>query len=220
MGKQRSQFTREMWRYIQKRQVLGTWRYSKGIYSVHPALLNALTEISITDSLPMDVFLQLPEWCIYVRTPGMIMDGEPLYGFWSMVSQDIKNGRNLYLLLNGQDGIRTELFALKTGSIKAFQEKMFSDGLGSSGMTPDVIESLKKSGYITDYLKRKLDYIISKLLSILLFICSDEPEIDSECQPGTYPTRPKLVKTKKGFRLLPANGLGTGLSVRIRSGIR
>ena len=81
MGKQRSQFTREMWRYIQKRQVLGTWRYSKGIYSVHPALLNALTETSITDSLPMDVFLQLPEWCIYVRTPGMIMDGEPLYGF-------------------------------------------------------------------------------------------------------------------------------------------
>lgn len=63
MGKQRSQFTREMWRYIQKRQVLGTWRYSKGIYSVHPALLNALTETSITDSLPMDVFLQLPEWC-------------------------------------------------------------------------------------------------------------------------------------------------------------
>lgn len=94
-----------------------------------------------------------------------------------MVSQDIKNGRNLYLLLNGQNGIRTELFALKTGSIKAFQEKMFSDGQGSSGMTPDVIESLKKSGYINDYLKRKSDYI-SKLLSILLFICSGEPEID------------------------------------------
>lgn len=136
-----------------------------------------------------------------------------------MVSQDIKNGRNLYLLLNGQNGIRTELFALKTGSIKAFQEKMFSDGQGSSGMTPDVIELLKKSGYINDYLKRKSDYI-SKLLSILLFICSGEPEIDSECQPVTYPTCSKLVKTKKGFRLFPANGPGTGLSVRIRSGIR
>lgn len=75
MGKQRRQFTRDVWLEMQKFQVLGTWRYSKGIYSVHPALLHALTETPIADSLPVDVFLRLPEWCIYVRTPGMLMTG-------------------------------------------------------------------------------------------------------------------------------------------------
>lgn len=75
----------------------------------------------------------------------------------------------------------------------------------TSGAAPDVVESLKNSGYVADYLKRKSNDI-SKLLSVLLYISSDEPEIDSERQPGTYPVRPKPVKTKKGFRLFPANG--------------
>lgn len=151
MGKQRRQFTRDVWLEMQKFQVLGTWRYSKGIYSVHPALLRALTETPIADSLPVDVFLRLPEWCIYVRTPGLSMTGEPLYGFWATVSQDAEaNKRSLYLLLNGQKGIRTESFTLNPGSINAIQEKMFSDGLDNIGATPDVVESLKNSGYVAD----------------------------------------------------------------------
>ncbi|MEG2568988.1 MAG: hypothetical protein RSA84_22555, partial [Acinetobacter sp.] len=50
-----------------------------------------LTETPIADSLPVDVFLRFPEWCICVRTPGMLMTGEPLYGFWAMVSLDVVN---------------------------------------------------------------------------------------------------------------------------------
>lgn len=206
MGKRRKPFTREMYQEIQKLQVLGTWRYSKGIYSVHPALLNALTETPVSDSLPVDVFLRLPEWCIYIRTPGMIMAGERLHGFWATINQGVAdNEKRLCLLLNRQGGIQTESFPLKSGSVKSIQEKMFSDGLDVSGAGADVIEPLKQSGYITDYLRRKSDDI-GKLLSLLLFICSDEPEIDSEREPGMYPVRPKQVKTKKGFRLFPAAG--------------
>lgn len=72
LGKQQRQFTREIWLEMQKLLVLGTWRYSKGIYSPHPALLHALTDTPISDSLPVDIFLRLPEWCIYVKTPGCL----------------------------------------------------------------------------------------------------------------------------------------------------
>ncbi|EAA2727750.1 hypothetical protein DSD66_14765 [Salmonella enterica] len=56
MGKRRKPFTRAIYQEIQKLKVPGTWRYSKGIYSVHPALLNALTDTPVSDSLPVNVF--------------------------------------------------------------------------------------------------------------------------------------------------------------------
>ncbi|HID3750127.1 TPA: hypothetical protein ACXEXC_000904 [Citrobacter freundii] len=44
MGGQKREFTPAVWLEIQKLSVLGTWRYSKGIYTPHPSLLNALAE--------------------------------------------------------------------------------------------------------------------------------------------------------------------------------
>jgi hypothetical protein len=206
MGKRRCQFNRELWFEIRKLQILGTWRYSKGIYSLHPALLDALTETPIVDSLPVEVFFRLPEWCIYVRTPEMQVRGDLLYGFWAMVNHDtVDNRRSLYLLLNGKEGIQTESVVLKPGSIKTLLDEMLCESLDSSGADATIIGLLKQSAYVEEHLKRKSDDI-SKLLSILLFICSDEPDIDSERQPGAYPVYPKSVKTKKGFRLFPANG--------------
>ncbi|MDO2431725.1 hypothetical protein Q2V57_09120 [Enterobacter bugandensis] len=204
MGKQHRTFTMEMWQEIQKLSVLGTWRYSKGIYTPHPSLLRALTETPVSDSLPVDVFLRLPEWCIYVKTPGMFIEDERLHGFWATVSKNIHE-KILNLLLNGQQGIRMESFPIKSGSINAILEDIFHKGLESCGAATLQVESVKKLDYISTYLQRKARNI-SKLLSILLYICSDEPEIDSERQPGTFPTHPKPVKTKKGFRLFPATG--------------
>jgi len=45
---------------------------------------------------------------------------------------------------------------------------------------------------------------INPLISLLLYICSEAPEIDDERQPGTSPSRAKPVKTKRGWRLFPA----------------
>lgn len=109
-------------------------------------------------------------------------------------------------MLNLKSDLQTESFPLKTGTINIIWEEMFHSGLESSGARSEEINLLRQSEYISQLLKRKADDI-SKLISILLYICSDEPEIDSERQPGTYPSRPKPVKTKKGFRLFPANGV-------------
>lgn len=49
-------------------------------------MLQALTDTPLSDSLPVDVFLRLPEWSIYVRTPEMRINGESLYGFWATVN--------------------------------------------------------------------------------------------------------------------------------------
>lgn len=134
------------------------------------------------------------------------MQGEELYGFWAMVNQnDVNNDKSLYLLLNRENGLKLESFRLKTGSVNTILEDMFHEGLDASGATPETVETLKHSEYLSVYLKNQARDV-GRLLSILLYICSDEPEIDSERQPGSYPARPKPVKTKKGFRLFPVNG--------------
>jgi hypothetical protein len=42
------------------------------------------------------------------------------------------------------------------------------------------------------------------LLARLLYLCSDEPEIDDRAHPGEQPRRPKPKRTKRGWRLFAA----------------
>ncbi|EBX6018240.1 hypothetical protein EVG59_20730 [Salmonella enterica subsp. enterica serovar Dortmund] len=52
---------------------LATWRYSKGIYTTNPEVMQALIQTTVSTRLPVDVFLRLPEWCIYIKIPQMKM---------------------------------------------------------------------------------------------------------------------------------------------------
>ncbi|EIZ8585526.1 hypothetical protein MQY53_003097 [Salmonella enterica subsp. enterica] len=192
---------------ILKLSVLGTWRYSKGVYTLHPVLLRALTETTLSDVLPVDVLLRLPEWCVYIRTPGITMKGEALHGFWATINDDTSgnsNKKSLYLLLNRQSGTEMEYLSLKPGSVSTLLNERF-DHNAARHMDAGLVGKLKKSEPFVAFMKGETENL-SKLLSILLYLCSDEPEIDSERYPGTYPVRPKPVKTKKGFRLFPASG--------------
>ncbi|POP40631.1 hypothetical protein CHU32_26200 [Superficieibacter electus] len=183
---------------ILKLSVLGTWRYSKGIYTLHPALLHALTETTLSDALPVDVLLRLPEWCIYIRTPGMIMEGEALHGFWATINDNTSgnsNKRRLYLLINRESGVKMEYMPLKPGSISTLLNETFEHNAAACHIDAESVGQLKKSEPFMTFINGEIGNF-SKLLSIMLYICSDEPEIDSEHRPGTYPERPKPVKKK------------------------
>lgn len=53
---------------------LVAWRATQGIYRLHPALLAALVETPVQDEIPCEVLQRLPEWCVYVETPGEVLD--------------------------------------------------------------------------------------------------------------------------------------------------
>lgn len=50
---------------------LAAWRMTKGIYRFDPILRKEVANMPLDGALPAQVFLSLPEWCIYVETPGM-----------------------------------------------------------------------------------------------------------------------------------------------------
>jgi hypothetical protein len=50
---------------------LSAWRVTQGIYRYDPDVYAALVETDLSGPLPAEVLRRLPEWCVYIETPGM-----------------------------------------------------------------------------------------------------------------------------------------------------
>ena len=61
---------------------LGAWRCTQGIYRFDAALYDAIRETPVSGDIPSDVLYQLPEWSVYVETPGVAWMGSPMAGFF------------------------------------------------------------------------------------------------------------------------------------------
>jgi hypothetical protein len=61
----------EMWQYHASLAALGAWQYTKGVYVFDSELFAALIDKPFDGKLPLDVLTRLPEWCIYIDTPGL-----------------------------------------------------------------------------------------------------------------------------------------------------
>jgi len=82
---------------------VGTWRYSQGIYRFDPDVFDALWTTPMTGDIPADVLLRLPQWCIYVETPGRQFSDAPLHGFFAHLEWDAGDQRHeLRLLLDSE----------------------------------------------------------------------------------------------------------------------
>lgn len=179
---------------------LGTWRYTQGIFRFHDDLLSALLDSEVTGNIPTDVLKRLPEWCIYIETPNIILAGKEISGFFAHLEKDLNNGNEeLRLLLNLSDGSLVPVpVQIGEWTIKESIKKMV-DIASENANIDEVTEIITTNTYITT-----LSEMASRLLSIILYICSEEPEIDNERVPGKSFYHPELTKTKKGWRLFPA----------------
>ena len=50
---------------------IGAWRYSQGCYRFDDDLFKAVSSTELSGDLSADVLYRLPEWCVYIKTPGM-----------------------------------------------------------------------------------------------------------------------------------------------------
>jgi hypothetical protein len=65
---------------------LAAWRMTKGVYTFHPALMKELLTSEIDEHLPVDAFTRMPDWCVYIPTPGLEwMFGLRMHGFFAWV---------------------------------------------------------------------------------------------------------------------------------------
>lgn len=182
---------------VQILSALGTWRYSQSIYRFHPDLLGALVASTIFGDLPAEVFQRLPEWCLYVETPGLTRLGKPLEGFFVHMEYDVNTTRSeLRFLFNMESG-ELEIGILHIGDWKV--EESVRRALEESRRQAELIGINLFQNYEPEVVVKAFAQELTGFVSIVLYICSNDPDIDDIAR------RPEPVKTRKGMRFFPAN---------------
>lgn len=197
---------------------LAAWRVTQSVYRFDVDLAAALDDTPMPRELPIAALYRLPEWCIYLETPGLwAPDGRPLAGVWVHLESDARGADELRLLYDCDGPLDPEWHTL-------IPLPMI---LGSGSIT-DALERLRASGALHarahgyrldrqlaggDDLAKRIWPIVSRVL----YLCADDPDLGG----ATRPRRPQPVRTKDGWRLFPASGLTRwDVGVRIGAAIR
>ncbi len=174
---------------------LGAWRMTKGLYRFDPDLLEALWDTPVTGDVPVEVLHRLPEWCVYIETPGRTWQNVPLHGFWAHLEEDANDRREeLRLLLDTDQGLIPIPLHL-TGTLE--------DGLRSA--TAEIRRQWNRSGQRlswddTDLLESAP---LAPLVSLCLYLCAENAELGDGT---TKPRNPVPRKVKGGLKLFAAGG--------------
>ena len=196
--------------------VLFNWRYSKGIYNFDDDVLKSVYLASLPVHIKGNIFTRLPEYCIYAKTPGMTdWNGNPMQGFFAM-TEKVPVDEELAEFINGHYEDQEDLEPLETDSnlyllIDGGSTDESSDGRTNIVKMPIDFETLEECLELIELIEPRPDEreptteeLIEwavPFLSQLLYLCSEEPEIENSRDRELKPETEDVKKTKKGLRL-------------------
>lgn len=188
---------------------IGTWRYSQGIYRFDDAVYQSLLDTQLDDKLHTELLLRMPEWSIYIETPGLNWFDSPQYGFWAMLDYDDKTERPiLSLVIDSEADLAPVAMELGSWSITEALDRMAAKG-APWGIKPD-------PNVVTVH-----SVVLPPLFNLLLYACSDGVEYSGTDRPVV----PTAKRTKRGLRYFPATrprvwALGKQTGDKIREYVR
>lgn len=196
---------------------LSAWRMTQGIYRFDPALYPALVDTPMDGDLPADVIQHLPEWCVYIETPDMVVPttaGDiPLRGAFVWLDRARGTQHDLLTLLLDADG--ADLTVSHVPLIGTMQEALAS-------ITRDWRDAHERGNAPSppptsfELIARKT---LTPIVSLVLYLCTEAADITGK---KGMPGNPAPVRTRRyGMRLFPADGLRTWeVGVRIGAALR
>lgn len=174
---------------------LATWRLTKGIYRVDRTVLDDLWETPISQEIPADVLFHIPEWCIYIETPGKEFFKQEMLGCFVYLDYDFEHGgMRLQFLVDTRFSVNNLApfdvdivpgRSLRDCMVTTWQRKAPGAKEEDIGETADTLANLGS---------------LPQLVSVLLYICS----LADEIRQNLTVKRPKPRKTRKGWRYFPA----------------
>lgn len=184
---------------VSRLAAIGTWRYTQGVYRFDLDIAAELSDTLLKGEIPSEVLLRLPEWSIYIETPGRTWMGSELYGFWVHLEWDANTERKeLRLLIDCEKALMPVPVHIGPWTVTEAIDRMIGEGRRQAQ-----IAGLSTQG-VPDNLVERMSSEIQPLLALVMYICSDEPEIEDREHPGEQPGRPQPKRTKRGWRLFPA----------------
>jgi len=179
---------------VAKLAALGAWRYTQSIYRFDNAVYQSLIETVPRGAIPADVIYRIPEWCVYIETPGMQWMSRNLAGFFAHLEYDVNTERHeLRLLLDTDDELIPIVLHLGAWTITEAIDRSLSE----------TVKQAKTAGVAfnkSDDLVMQMSESVYSLISLLLYVCSDGVEYNDDQRPS----KAKAKRTKKGWRLFPA----------------
>ncbi len=163
---------------------LAGWRMTKGIYRFEPTLLEELAAMPLEGKLPTEIFYSLPEWAIYIETPGMTFppfgEGE-LQGFFIHLEYDVNDGRSelRFALCMDNDGVKKQYY--------------IPLHLGKWDMT-EAINRVYEVPNLTE-LTEGIAESLTPLVNLVLYICS----ANADYEKPVHPSRLMSGKKKKKY---------------------
>lgn len=197
---------------------LGTWRYTQGIYRFDPDVYEELKSSPISGAIPSEVLLRIPQWCIYIETPGMNFYGDEFTGMWVQLEWDVKEKRTeLRLLLNMETQLMPHILHIGEWSFEEGVKKTLEETAKQAEKKG--IKTLKPTFEVCS----KMAEFYRPIVSLILFLCTEEPDIQDHELSSNYPQRPRPKRTKKGWKLFPANkthiwNVGNNIGEVLRTG--
>jgi len=206
---------------------LAAWRVGQGIYRFDPTVFECVWDTPLTGNLPVDVLYYLPEYCVYIETPGKKLGKTTLHGFFAHLEDDVSKGHHeLRILLDLESGLVSQHVHLVKGAsletclyegLREGHVIAQSMGLGDLGKeVEEIFSDLFRS------LAGAFSEELSPVVSLLIYLCQTSAEIRDNSGSARPPIKPKSKKTKKGFRVFPPQkpttwdvGFRTGPALRL-----
>lgn len=179
-----------------------TWRYTQGVYEFDPDIYTELMASDFTGKLPSESLLRLPEWCVYIKTPLLSDDDGDIEGFFAFLESDYNTGRKelrMYLDRVGRETMEPVVLHLGDWSLDESIERMIEVA----------IENRQRRGLPTDLFEAKQEFdhmrsLAKQLLPLVLYLCTEEPEVEDRDVPDWTPHNPAPKKVRGEFRIMPA----------------
>jgi len=174
---------------------LSAWRSTQGIYRFDPDTYQSIKNSKI-DEIPVDIFYQLPEWCVYIETPDSQWMGKKMYGFYAHLEWDVNsNGarHELRLLIDTDDELLSVPLHLIKGTINNSLNSVKSEAIkqGDAHGLGMINKFIPTNFY--DFMAMNVE----PLLSLIMYICSSDADIINPRNPTMKPQNPSPKKTRR-----------------------
>jgi len=182
---------------------LAAWRLSQGIYRFDSDVFTAIVTTPLTREIPFETLLRLPEWAVYIETPGLahpLFRDATVHGFWASLEEDTRSrGVELRLLFDAEAGLFSVPLHLLPGKpladcIADFVEVGLVHALKENSIAGTVWDEI-----VARARDKETVEAIAPFVNLVLYLCADQPDIDGE------PSRARPEKTKRGRRWFPAD---------------
>ncbi|MBR3017641.1 MAG: hypothetical protein IKH57_11310 [Clostridia bacterium] len=148
-----------------------TWRASKGVYRFAQEIYDALVNQPLTCDIPWESLHHLPEWAVFVETPGLSYERHPMEGFIAQLDYNFfSDGVDLQfaIFLKGRDQPTMVAFPLGKGGLAEAMDRVDEVDNLFAGHT-------EKTRYIGS--REEYRRTFSAMMQLLLYLCSDEPDL-------------------------------------------